>query len=85
MSLAFAPGYEPVLELEAASHPSSSGRSKNNLGVVPNPKPSFKEEGEEDGERVRRREQDLIDRIVWGLERGHYWLIWGPKVRCRPF
>lgn len=32
-------------------------------------------------ENLRRKEQDLIDRIMHGQEPGHYFVLLGPKVR----
>lgn len=66
--MAFLPGYDPALEL--ANH----GR----MG-----------KGIEDGyisetaveNHMRRREQDLVDRIIQGEEPGHYFFLMGPKVR----
>ena len=36
-------------------------------------------EDDELEERVQRKEQPLIDRIIRGEEKGHYWLLLGPK------
>lgn len=42
-------------------------------------------QGEEDemssepDERIRRVEQDMIDRIIKGQDKGHYYLLLGPK------
>ncbi|KAI1783557.1 hypothetical protein LXA43DRAFT_903328 [Ganoderma leucocontextum] len=72
---AFAPGYDPALEL--AKH------------AARKPAPSDPQVIEEDGlewdldgpwtQHLRRAEQDLIDRIVHGTEVGHYFVLLGPK------
>ena len=33
-----------------------------------------------DEEHLRRKEQDLVDRIISGQEKGHYYLLLGQKV-----
>lgn len=43
---------------------------------------TFKDkDGPEEVEHLRRREQDLIDKIVSGKAHGHYYVLLGPKVR----
>ncbi|KAI0079276.1 hypothetical protein K474DRAFT_1673490 [Panus rudis PR-1116 ss-1] len=69
IELAFAAGYDPALEL--ASH----GKMRD---------PSVPEEldWDMDGpwtQHLRRKEQDIVDRIIHGAETGHYFLILGPK------
>ena len=32
-------------------------------------------------QHMRRKEQDSVDRIIHGHERGHYFMLLGPKVR----
>jgi hypothetical protein len=67
MELAFKAGYDPVLELEKSSTLTALSKAK---GAV-------LDEGED--ERIRRREQDLIDRIVNGEEVGHCALLSSPR------
>ncbi|GAA5858845.1 hypothetical protein JCM8547_005010 [Rhodosporidiobolus lusitaniae] len=59
MERAFAPGYDPVLELASAA-------SRESDGTVPKG-------------RVRRKEQDYIDKIINGEITGEYLLMMGPK------
>ncbi len=33
-------------------------------------------------EHLRRDDQDMMDRIVNGSEKGHYFMLLGPKVGC---
>ena len=73
---AFEPGYDPALEL-ARQHTTK--------------KMDYDENGEKMEEEValedpwtsamRRKEQDLVDRIIQGEESGHYFVLLGPKVR----
>ncbi|KAL5483176.1 hypothetical protein ACEPAI_8405 [Sanghuangporus weigelae] len=63
MEKAFDPGYDPALEI--ASHAKSVGHSVS--------------EGDGDGEHLRRQEQDLVDRIISGQSKGHYYIFLGPK------
>lgn len=78
MQAAFEGGFDPVLELEkAARTPSAFPPKPVMVGM----------DGEEVADdamdmseaRVRRKEQDIIDRIIGGQEKGHYHLILGPK------
>jgi hypothetical protein len=62
---AFEKGYDPVLELEAASRASSASLSLR--------------QAEAEGQHVRRPEQGLIDSIINGEQSGHYYLLLGPK------
>lgn len=39
---------------------------------------------EVDVEHLRRKEQDVLDRIIHGAESGHYYMILGCKVRASP-
>ncbi|KAH8087821.1 hypothetical protein BXZ70DRAFT_899534 [Cristinia sonorae] len=72
IELAFAAGYDPALEL--ASH----GKVRGTEGVdIPDDM-----EWDLDGpwtQHLRRKEQDLVDRIVHGAETGHYYMLLGPK------
>ena len=63
-------GYDPVLELEKAARAPSSTPARTQ---------SDGEESQEPETRIRRAEQDMIDRIIKGEERGHYYLLLGPK------
>lgn len=72
----YSAGYDPILELARASHSPSCAHLKTQ-----DPE-SGDEEAEDENEldtQVRRAEQDFIDRIVKGEERGHYYLLLGPK------
>ncbi|KAL7010058.1 hypothetical protein EMMF5_000077 [Cystobasidiomycetes sp. EMM_F5] len=67
-------GYDPILELEkAARSPSSAPATHSHNGQ------DEEEESAELQDRIQRHEQPLIDRIMRGEERGHYWLLLGPK------
>ncbi|BGP12438.1 hypothetical protein JCM10213_006996 [Rhodosporidiobolus nylandii] len=59
MERAFAPGYDPVLDLATAS--------------------SREEDGSVRKGRVRRKEQDYIDKLINGEITGEYLLLMGPK------
>ena len=80
MEKAFAPGYDPALEL--ATHPIKQRQEVKeeldeltfNIGGTQQPTTS-------DG-HLRRREQDWIERIVHGAKTGHYYVLLGPKVRA---
>ncbi|CAE6431162.1 unnamed protein product, partial [Rhizoctonia solani] len=66
---AFAPGYDPTLEL--ANHPSRPSGSNAN------------EDGFDDSlmadAHMQREEQKIVDSIMKGDEAGHYYLFMGPK------
>ncbi|CAE6443255.1 unnamed protein product [Rhizoctonia solani] len=64
---AFAPGYDPVLEL--MSYPSSSGEVDED-GVRNYALSTW---------QVKRKEQALVDSIMEGKEAGHYFLFLGPN------
>ncbi|KAF8608264.1 hypothetical protein BDV93DRAFT_519312 [Ceratobasidium sp. AG-I] len=64
---AFAPGYDPALEL--ANHPSRGGEIDED-GVR-----SYAQSGR----HMQRKEQTTVDSIMEGKEAGHYFLILGPK------
>ncbi|KAJ7099594.1 hypothetical protein B0H15DRAFT_920319 [Mycena belliarum] len=71
---AFAPGYDPALEL--ATYPSKAGEKKKLT------EPLDELELEEEGpwtQHLRRKEQNWIDAIVQGHEPGHYYVLLGPK------
>ncbi|GAA6040357.1 hypothetical protein JCM8097_007573 [Rhodosporidiobolus ruineniae] len=59
MERAFAPGYDPVLDLATAAARESDGSVKKG--------------------RVRRKEQDYIDKLINGEITGEYLLLMGPK------
>lgn len=65
MEKAFAAGYDPALELATHSKTRDAHRLSDEL----------------EPEHLRRKEQDLIDDIVSGNVRGHYYMLLGPKVR----
>lgn len=69
---AFAAGYDPALEL--ATHQTKRRAAEtDDLGDL------VYEEGSEWAEKLRRKEQDQIDRMVQGQEPGHYFMLLGPK------
>jgi len=72
MEGAFAPGYDPALEL--ATHQTKKAPTGDEVDEVEfdSDLPST--------QHMRRREQDWIDRIVQGEEPGHYFVLLGPKV-----
>jgi len=70
---AFQPGYDPALEL---ARPLITTRAYAGDGPTG---PLFEEE-EPWTTNLRRKEQDVIDRIVHGEEPGHYFMFLGPKV-----
>lgn len=73
--MAFAPGYDPALEL--ATHATTTKKKKIDTEGID--KLDFDLDGPWT-EHLRRREQDMIDRIVRGAEGGHYFMLLGPKV-----
>jgi len=72
MEVAFAPGYDPALEL--GKH-IKIGRGVDDL----------KEGVNAEVENLRQKEQAVVDSIVHGKEPGHYFLLIGPKVRLTPW
>jgi hypothetical protein len=68
---AFQGGYDPALEL--AVHGKKSLENRNRTDAI-------------DGidEHLRRKEQDIVDRIIHGAEVGHYFMILGCKVTAFP-
>lgn len=71
MELAFAPGYDPALEL--ANH----GKK---LPPVALPDELTADPDGPWTQHLRRNEQDLLDNIIRGAETGHYYVVLGPKV-----
>ena len=67
MEQAFAAGYDPALEV--AKRAKSRLDHEESSDIV-----------DHELAHLRRKEQDLIDRIVSGEETGHYWMLLGPKV-----
>ncbi|KAG9221165.1 hypothetical protein CCMSSC00406_0007339 [Pleurotus cornucopiae] len=73
IELAFAPGYDPALELANAS---KKGHTQHTH------EPESCDDPDADipwTEHLRRKEQDLIDRMIKGEEAGHYFILLGPK------
>uniref|UniRef100_A0A0W0F152 AAA protein C-terminal winged helix domain-containing protein n=1 Tax=Moniliophthora roreri TaxID=221103 RepID=A0A0W0F152_MONRR len=64
IELAFAPGYDPAMEV-ATNYLKNSTSSEDEEAPWTN--------------HFRRIEQDLIDRIITGEEHGHYFVLLGPK------
>jgi hypothetical protein len=80
MEKAFAAGYDPALEL--ATHYSKQQQVvEDALDELTFDQNAVQQEMMSD--HMRRREQDWIDRIVHGADTGHYYVLLGPKVRCR--
>lgn len=81
MELAFAPGYDPALELAQHSLKQANADVDGELDELD--ELTFDNQGTEPltlSGHLRRREQDWIDRIVHGAETGHYYVLLGPKV-----
>ncbi|KAJ7496937.1 hypothetical protein FB451DRAFT_208088 [Mycena latifolia] len=72
---AFAPGYDPALELATYQNKPTAGEQSNSFD--PLDELDFEAEGPWT-QHLRRREQDWIDAIVQGEEGGYYILL-GPK------
>lgn len=76
MEQAFAAGYDPALELAQRSH--SPKTVVADVGT----------DGQEEwadlpsdwNKHLRRKEQDLVDRILSGIEAGRYYVLIGCKV-----
>lgn len=66
-------GYDPVLELEKAAQHGGTQAAATIQGEDQEMTSS------EPDERIRRVEQDIIDRIIKGQDKGHYYLLLGPK------
>jgi len=64
---AFAPGYDPALELATHASP------------VPSMEPDPHSDDELWTQHLCRREQEIINRIVHGKEHSHYWLFLGQR------
>ena len=65
-------GYDPVLELEKAARAPAHFSASTVEGKDQEASPELEE-------RIRRAEQDTIDRIIKGQDKGHYYLLLGPK------
>ena len=72
IELAFEAGYDPALEL-ARFHTGEMAASEDSEfeGHVPWT------------EHLRRKEQDVMDRIIQGEEPGRYFMLLGPKVSAQ--
>ncbi|KAF4563256.1 hypothetical protein EYR36_003697 [Pleurotus pulmonarius] len=91
IELAFAPGYDPALELANASKKSHAQHTHGmcTTGVLRSESDCRTEAESCDDpdaeipwtEHLRRKEQDLIDRMIKGEEAGHYFILLGPKAR----
>lgn len=85
MELAFAPGYDPALELAQHSLKQANADVDGELLDVLD---ELTFDNQSTGPlaptgHLRRREQDWIDRIVHGAKTGHYYVLLGPKVSWR--
>jgi len=69
IAIAFEPGYDPVLELDRATHSNRFHTAREDSEA----------EGELHDAHLRRSEQGLVDRIIDGKEVGHYYLLLGAK------
>lgn len=68
---AFSAGYDPALELAArVAHPMADGTGIDELELSDVPWTAY----------LRRKEQSIIEKIIWGSETGHYFVLLGPKV-----
>lgn len=77
MAEAFDAGYDPALEL--ATHATTQIDISDDLNEL-----AFDTNGTKPKSwtgHLRRREQDRIDQIVHGIEKGHYFVLLGPKVK----
>lgn len=61
------------MELEKAAHAPAAHQSRTLEGKAQEDRDNAPEE------RIRRTEQHMIDKIMRGEEKGHYYLILGPK------
>lgn len=61
------------MELEKASHAPAAYSSSSLEGKRQEDRDNAPEE------RIRRKEQHMIDKIMRGEEKGHYYLLLGPK------
>lgn len=70
IAIAFEAGYDPVLELDSTSNVSQEEarrtQAEDELEFFPH----------EDA-HLRRSQKELVDRIVDGVDQGHYWLVMG--------
>lgn len=70
IAIAFEAGYDPVLELDSTSNVQQEeerrSKAEDELEYFPH----------EDA-HLRRSQQALVDRIVDGVDQGHYWLVMG--------
>lgn len=80
MEHAFAAGYDPALELATLSATQADiSDDLNELAFDMNGNKQKTWSG-----HLRRREQDRIDQIVHGIEKGHYFVLLGPKAGRTP-
>lgn len=80
MEHAFAAGYDPALELATLS--ATQADISDDLNEL-----TFDTNGAKPktwSGHLRRREQDRIDQIVHGIEKGHYFVLLGPKAGHAP-
>jgi len=75
MEEAFSPGYDPVLELVTHSTKMQRLAEQKN-----------KERGDSEPwtQHLRRKDQDIIDPIVKGVETGRYYVLLSAKVMLNP-
>lgn len=76
----FAPGYDPALELAQRSYEQKSALTD----VGTNGQEEWADLPNDGTKCLRRKEQDLVDRIVKGTESGRYYIFIGCKVNCNP-
>lgn len=77
MEQAFAPGYDPALELAKRSNKPHSITSE----VGSDGQEDWNDSTDNWNKHLRRKEQDLVDRILNGTERGRYYVFIGCKVK----
>lgn len=79
MEMAFAPGYDPALELLTHANRVKAKDEDTSIAI------DELELGELGASSwtdfLRRKEQSILEKIVWGHETGHYFMLLGPKVR----
>lgn len=75
---AFAPGYDPALELakQHTKRPLIDDFEGEESHDIYEAGPWTKD--------LRRKEQDFVDAVVHGKESGHYFMLLGPKVCLKP-
>ncbi|TFL07147.1 hypothetical protein BDV98DRAFT_497594, partial [Pterulicium gracile] len=79
IELAFARGYDPALELATHRDKEAGETVMDTTQELTEDEMDLEAELSRWTENLRRKEQDLIDRIMHGQEPGHYFVLLGPK------